>query len=1363
MTPFESLLMDRPVMAELEALRRVPPTTLPLRVTPSAESIRETARSLARPGAAEAARPPVGGPPAGMEAIVLAFGRPTLLIQDHTFALPELEEWRLRLEPLRGALERALPSVGRIEIRRLPQDVHLGTGWLVAEDVVVTNRHVAEFFSRGSGRAAVLAKDPMGRDVPVQIDFREEHARSTAAEHAVAQILWIEELDEKLPDLALLKLRSTEHASALPPPIPLLDRLPTPGEDVIAVIGYPAWDYRNDAAVMKRLFGDIYGVKRLAPGHVMRGEDGFVFEHDCTTLGGNSGSVVLDAANGQAVGLHFAGEFGVRNIAVRSERIAKRLSELEVRVAVPASYVRLGDRTPGADLEKARGPEEYAGRVGFVRGFVSGAPAAQPDFSQVAGDIAQLREHGGTELRYTHFSVWMSASRRLALCTAVNIDGGRLSRYVRGADRWYLDPRLEPDQQIGNEIYVRNRLDRGHLVRRLDPVWGEENEALEAMEDTFHYTNAAPQHEDLNQATWSDLEDYILDNAEAHELKINVFTGPVFHERDIHYRDVEVPAEYWKIVVMSRRTSQGSVRPLATAYLLSQADLLGNIEFAFGAFRTWQVPITLIEQKTGILFPQLRSHDPLAAGIHEGIVPTPQLIRSWRDIVLEAGRPRGPVAGRMGPRPLDLIRERLLAAQRAASLDYILEFDGQPPADIVARVTALVPGVVGVEPVFENDPRFQRIRLPGLDARSLAGASPFDLVEPLRAALGARSVEPDLATDFFPEAPSERAAPDLRESADLIRCWVNDSEPAPTDRAWALRNMGIPGAWQFSDAEGRPSRGEGILVAQPDTGVTDHPELADGFDKTLWADFLDGGPAWDPLINDDPMDTPGHGTATGSVVISRGTVDAGDTGGPGHVTGSAPDAVLVPIRCIESVVRITQSRVARAIEHAVDSGCHVITMSLGGLWSRSLAVAVERAIENNLLVLAAAGNCVNVVVWPARFERCIAVAGSNVRDAVWKGSSRGSAVDVTAPAQHVYRASRRPNSPNPADFGPGEGTSFAVALTAGVAAMWLAHHGRQQLIDSLTPGEKLQDRFISLLRRTARVPAGWNKNDFGAGIVDATALLRAGLGVAEAVAEAGLQRAGTPMQADQAEAAREFLAELAGRAEVAAVDPAVLDAHGLELIWLALERQRRPAGAREAAGGPLPSSALREALARPENMRLAASLGVPAQAPEPPARGLEVDPHMDPEQRSPEFAPGPLEAVRPWRVAECLLVLRRQVDAKAPSRNTASDGTIGDAAHAARSSDHNPWVVDAGTGIVTAMDITHDPGGGCDAGALAEAIRAGQDPRVKYVIWNRRIMSSTVSPWTWRTYTGENPHTHHVHISVRSDKEHYDSNSRWNI
>lgn len=141
------------------------------------------------------------------------------------------------------------------------------------------------------------------------------------------------------------------------------------------------------------------------------------------------------------------------------------------------------------------------------------------------------------------------------------------------------------------------------------------------------------------------------------------------------------------------------------------------------------------------------------------------------------------------------------------------------------------------------------------------------------------------------------------------------------------------------------------------------------------------------------------------------------------------------------------------------------------------------------------------------------------------------------------------------------------------------------------------------------------------------------------------------------------------------------------------------------------------------------------------------------------------KSISKWRVAECLLVLRQQVDDLAPSRSKAKDGTVGDQAHQGRESDHNPHVKDDGVGVVTALDITHDPGRACDVGRIAEALRSKTDQRIKYVIWNRQLFSSYdyegIAAWTWRAYGGYDPHDGHVHISVVAAKELYDSDASW--
>ncbi len=124
-----------------------------------------------------------------------------------------------------------------------------------------------------------------------------------------------------------------------------------------------------------------------------------------------------------------------------------------------------------------------------------------------------------------------------------------------------------------------------------------------------------------------------------------------------------------------------------------------------------------------------------------------------------------------------------------------------------------------------------------------------------------------------------------------------------------------------------------------------------------------------------------------------------------------------------------------------------------------------------------------------------------------------------------------------------------------------------------------------------------------------------------------------------------------------------------------------------------------------------------------------------------------------WLVAGSLDQLLGQLNDLAPRRSKASDGSIGDPSHRARSSDHNPWCVIGGQAYVTARDFTHDPRGGLDCDWLATVLQAGRDPRIKYVIWQRQIMAGDAgpTPWRWRHYAGPNPHNHHLHLSVVAD------------
>jgi hypothetical protein len=141
-----------------------------------------------------------------------------------------------------------------------------------------------------------------------------------------------------------------------------------------------------------------------------------------------------------------------------------------------------------------------------------------------------------------------------------------------------------------------------------------------------------------------------------------------------------------------------------------------------------------------------------------------------------------------------------------------------------------------------------------------------------------------------------------------------------------------------------------------------------------------------------------------------------------------------------------------------------------------------------------------------------------------------------------------------------------------------------------------------------------------------------------------------------------------------------------------------------------------------------------------------------------------------WRVARSLDVLLDEINAAAPLRSKISDGSIGDAAHATRSSDHNPWVRFGGYGIVRARDFTHDPARGLDCNKLAEALAAlvavGGHPACRsgaYIIWRSRIFSFDRRQEGWRPYSGSNPHDKHLHLSVATDPIGFDSSLPWGV
>ncbi len=556
-------------------------------------------------------RHPTAAGRASAEAIVLAFGRPSLLIRHGSYEEPESDVWQERLAGARRRLEEIIPSVGRLELFHHPDFEWAGTAWVIDERTVVTNRHVAELFAERQAERFGFRLSPSGETIGAAVDFVEEHGVDHDQVVSIDEVLFMDS-SRHAPDVAFLRT-----GGSLPAPLELADRDPQ-RQQVIGVVGYPAWDgRRNGLREMQRIFGDVFNVKRLAPGLIERvGEIGLT--HDASTLGGNSGSPIVDVETGKVVGLHFAGRFLEANHGLPARVVKELLRRLgPPAVAFPGNGKKAtaGDAASPAvatPIDELRPLSFYEDRDGYREDFLGDGELRVPLPRLNAlqrGKAARVdgrRHECAYVLDYTHFSSVMNGERQLPYFTAVNIDGASLMLLRRRRNNWQIDPRIARDEQAGNELYRHNRLDRGHLVRRLDPAWGSSAQAKQAENDTFHYTNAAPQHALLNQRDWVALEDHLLDRAAEHGLRVSVFTGPVFSEADREYRGVQIPESFWKVVAM--RTAGGELH--TTAYVLGQGAFLTDIEFAFGEFQTFQTSVRQIETLTGLDFGELRHTDP---------------------------------------------------------------------------------------------------------------------------------------------------------------------------------------------------------------------------------------------------------------------------------------------------------------------------------------------------------------------------------------------------------------------------------------------------------------------------------------------------------------------------------------------------------------------------------------------------------------------------------------------------------------------------------------------------------------------------------------------------------------------------------
>jgi serine protease len=321
---------------------------------------------------------------------------------------------------------------------------------------------------------------------------------------------------------------------------------------------------------------------------------------------------------------------------------------------------------------------------------------------------------------------------------------------------------------------------------------------------------------------------------------------------------------------------------------------------------------------------------------------------------------------------------------------------------------------------------------------------------------------------------------------------VSMAEPADD---WALRAVHGYEAWDLL-ATRQLAPGAGVVIAHLDTGISAHPELAGA--NILWEkahSFLSDSNNVEHRFVRGQFPAHGHGTETLSVMVSPPGCPSSDATPP-CVTGVAPGASVMPLQVTDNSVIGSGRMVADAVYYAVKEGAHVINISLGNVTPMpALRDAIRFAGEHGVIVVAAAGNSTGAVrVYPGAYPDAIAVGGTTTAQEPWSGSTRGLHLAWSAPALDVMAAfTRKDESGFHYSVERAAGTSDATAITSGIAALWLAYHGRDTLLERYGAAG-LVDAFRNLVvTQGVSVPDGWPRSDYGAGIIDAEKLLRAEL------------------------------------------------------------------------------------------------------------------------------------------------------------------------------------------------------------------------------------------------------------------------------
>lgn len=268
---------------------------------------------------------------------------------------------------------------------------------------------------------------------------------------------------------------------------------------------------------------------------------------------------------------------------------------------------------------------DFSGCTGFDEYFLGErTPLPRPN-AALKKKLARLIDNPDSYLiKYHHYTTAQHTIRKMPVFSAVNVSG--LERFkLDRKDVWYRDRRIDMDVQLTDAFYESSHMDKGHMTRREDAEWGDTKTfAKNAANMTCSYTNACPQVPALNRAIfgykglWGMLELRILEKGvkkeDGEEAKICVFNGPFFADSDEVFKGIQIPVDFWKLVVW--RNESGKLR--STGFKLSQAKLMSDVEFerlAFDEiFKEQSCSVKYIEKNTGLDFGEIANWDTFSGG-----------------------------------------------------------------------------------------------------------------------------------------------------------------------------------------------------------------------------------------------------------------------------------------------------------------------------------------------------------------------------------------------------------------------------------------------------------------------------------------------------------------------------------------------------------------------------------------------------------------------------------------------------------------------------------------------------------------------------------------------------------------------------